>query len=944
MIFVTRGRKSSPPSSQSARSLAFQAPQWQAFAGGIPDSRIKTAREWGQKPLLAKNPPTALHPAMTSDAASLADGADESFRALTELAPDFIAVLDLNGDIMYVSPAITRVLGYLPIEVIGRSFLEFVHPDDRVEGRQDFANLLGTGDIVPAKLRYRHKDGSLRVIETLAKNYADTPGVGGLLVSTRDITKHVAEQRALRGAIAEADDLYNNAPCGYHSLDENGVIVRINDTELRWLGRTREEVLGKMRIQDLLSPQNLPLFERQFPVLKALRLVENLEFELVRKDGSTLSVLLSATAVTDKRGRFVMSRSTLYDITERKRAETALRRMNRALRVLSAVNSELIHMDEESGLLEAICRLSVELGGYRMAWVGFALQDEAKTVHPVAQSGIADDYLERVNVSWAEEVSGSGPTGMAIRTGTLQVNQNFRTNPRVAPWRDVALQCGYESSIALPLKDSSGTFGALMIYAAEPDAFDFEELRLLIELADDLAFGIVTLRARAQHRRAEERIAHLAYFDTLTELPNRSRLMESLAQAAGELGPGRPQLALLTLIVARFEEIQAGIGVRQADEVLRQLATRLQSALRHGELLARIGGEEFAVLLSDADPASARDCGHRIEQALIEPFQQAGLPIGVQMRIGAAIAPGHGVDPETLLLRSGIAARHAKRIGTAFVLYGGPTESEGPRYLALISELRAAIEAKQLILHYQPKVDLGAARVAGAEALVRWQHPERGLIPPGEFIRVAEQTGLIKPLTYYVLDAALHQCHRWREQDFDMPVAVNVSVHAFNDPELLGRVVESLRTWGVRPELLELEITETTLMEEPSKGQELLVRLKDQGILVSIDDFGTGYSSLSYLASLPIHALKIDRSFVIRMLASPRTHSVIAATISLARSLGIKTVAEGVDAKEQAEALFAMGCTEIQGYFFCRPVEAEQFRRWTADFSLESYALRPASG
>jgi diguanylate cyclase (GGDEF)-like protein len=400
----------------------------------------------------------------------------------------------------------------------------------------------------------------------------------------------------------------------------------------------------------------------------------------------------------------------------------------------------------------------------------------------------------------------------------------------------------------------------------------------------------------------------------------------------------------LTLIVARFEEIQAGIGVRQADEVLRQLATRLQSALRHGELLARIGGEEFAVLLSDADPASARDCGHRIEQALIEPFQQAGLPIGVQMRIGAAIAPGHGVDPETLLLRSGIAARHAKRIGTAFVLYGGPTESEGPRYLALISELRAAIEAKQLILHYQPKVDLGAARVAGAEALVRWQHPERGLIPPGEFIRVAEQTGLIKPLTYYVLDAALHQCHRWREQDFDMPVAVNVSVHAFNDPELLGRVVESLRTWGVRPELLELEITETTLMEEPSKGQELLVRLKDQGILVSIDDFGTGYSSLSYLASLPIHALKIDRSFVIRMLASPRTHSVIAATISLARSLGIKTVAEGVDAKEQAEALFAMGCTEIQGYFFCRPVEAEQFRRWTADFSLESYALRPASG
>lgn len=180
---------------------------------------------------------------MIDNAASLPDRAGDSFRALTELAPDFVAVLELNGNIMYVSPAVARVLGYLPIDVIGRPFLDFVHPDDRASGREDLARLLVSSDIVAAKLRYRHKDGSLHVIETLAKNYTQTPSVGGILVSTRDITKHVAEKRALRGAIAEADDLYNNAPCGYHSLDENGVLVRINDTELRWLGRTREEVL-----------------------------------------------------------------------------------------------------------------------------------------------------------------------------------------------------------------------------------------------------------------------------------------------------------------------------------------------------------------------------------------------------------------------------------------------------------------------------------------------------------------------------------------------------------------------------------------------------------------------------------------------------------------------------------------------------------------------------
>ena len=880
---------------------------------------------------------------MIGDTASFPDRAGDSFRALTELAPDFIAVIDLNGHIMYVSPAVTRVLGYLPTEVIGRPFLEFVFPDDRPAGRKDFAKLLGSGDIVPAKLRYRHKDGSLRVIETLAKNYADTPGVGGLLVSTRDITKHVSEQRALRGAIAEADDLYNNAPCGYHSLDENGLLVRINDTELRWLGRTREEVVGKLRFRDLLSPQSLPLFERQFPVLKRLRLVENLEFELVRKDGTTLSVLLSANAVIDKGERFVMSRSTLYDITERKRAEAALRKMNRALRVLSGVSSELIHMREESALLEAICRLSVDLGGYRMAWVGFALQDAARTVRPVAHSGFADGYLERASISWAEHSSGSGPTGLAIRTGKLQVNQNFRANPQVAPWRDEALRCGYESSIALPLKDSSGCFGALTIYAAEPDAFDHEELRLLMEMADDLAFGLVTLRARAQHKRAEERIAQLAFFDALTELPNRSRLMEVLAQAAGELRSGKLRLALVTLIVTRFDEIQAGIGVRQADQLLQQLASRLRLVVRPGEQLARVGGDEFAVLLIDADSDNARECGHRIEQALIEPFQQAGIPINVQVRIGAALAPEHGVEPEALLLRSGIAARQAIRIGAAFALYSGRTESEGPRYLALISELRAAIEAKQLVLHYQPKVDIGTGRLCGVEALVRWQHPERGLILPGEFISVAEQTGLIKPLTYYVVGAALHQCRLWGDQGFVMPVAVNISVHVFSDPDFMSRVVDSLRAWDVRPELLELEITETTLMEEPSEGHDLLVRLQQLGIRVSIDDFGTGYSSLSYLATLPIHALKIDRSFIIRMQESARTHSVVAATVSLARSLGIKTVAEGVESKAQAEALFAMGCNEIQGYYFCRPVEAEQLRRWAADFSMQSFAIHPTS-
>lgn len=240
-------------------------------------------------------------------------------------------------------------------------------------------------------------------------------------------------------------------------------------------------------------------------------------------------------------------------------------------------------------------------------------------------------------------------------------------------------------------------------------------------------------------------------------------------------------------------------------------------------------------------------------------------------------------------------------------------------------------------------MDLLTGTIAGVEALVRWAHPDHGLLPPARFISIAEQTGLINPLTYLVLDVALLQCAQWREAGFDMPVSVNISVNNFRDVDFVNRIGEMLRHRNVPAEFLELEITESTLMEEPAKAHDVLDQLHTMGIGISVDDFGTGYSSLSYVANLPIHALKIDRSFVIKMLESPRTRSVVETTVSLARSLGIRAVAEGVDAKEQAEALMAMGCTEIQGFYFSRPVEAAALRRWTEGFSLASYALRPAS-
>lgn len=300
----------------------------------------------------------------------------------------------------------------------------------------------------------------------------------------------------------EAADLYNNAPCGYHSVDRDGVIVRINDTELGWLGYRREEVQNRMHVVDLLTEGSREIFKNYFPQLLTQGEIHDVELDLVRKDGSLLPVMISATAVKDEAGNFVMSRTVIYDMTERNKATALQRRQNRALLLLSQCNTALVRAVDENQLLKAICQLAIDPGGYRMAWVGYALEDEESSVLPVAQAGFEQGYLDRARISWADVERGRGPTGLAIREGRTQINRNFLTNPGMAPWREAAREHGYQSSIALPLRMGEQR-GALMIYAAEPDAFSDEEVHLLEELAADLAFGIVNLRLQQDHERVQ---------------------------------------------------------------------------------------------------------------------------------------------------------------------------------------------------------------------------------------------------------------------------------------------------------------------------------------------------------------------------------------------------------------------------------------------------------
>ena len=575
-----------------------------------------------------------------------------------------------------------------------------------------------------------------------------------------------------------------------------------------------------------------------------------------------------------------------------------------------------------------------------MAWVGFSEHDQRKSVRPVAHCGVADGYLDDAEISWADTEHGRGPTGTAARTGTVQVSRDFGSNPRVLPWRAKALGRGYASSIALPLVAGSDTFGVLSIYSSETDAFDNDEVSLLKELAADLSFGVHTHRSYLERRRAEASVERLANFDLLTGLPNRNQLISHLEEAIRREGSGTEGVALMMLSVDRFSEIQEGVGIVGADDLLKKVALRLAGVAEAGQFIARISDDSFAIVILQADAERAHELAKHIQRAMTDPFELAGVPLDVRTTSGIALFPAHGAGADALIRRSDIAVRRARTAGIEYALYSGKGETESPQRLILLAELRKAIKDDELLLHYQPKIDVRTRAISGVEALVRWPHPERGMVPPKDFIPQAEQTGLIKPLTDWVLSAAGRQISHWQRLGIEMPVAVNVSPNNLRDPDLLKQLIALGTQSGGRLDLLQLEVTESALMEDPEQSHDILCRIRDLGVQIFLDDFGTGYSSLSYIAALPIHSVKIDRSFIIRMMQHERHRAVVIAAISLAHSLGMKVVAEGVETADQARAVIELGIDEIQGFFFGKPVPADDLLRWKTGFSWERFGMQ----
>jgi len=446
-----------------------------------------------------------------------------------------------------------------------------------------------------------------------------------------------------------------------------------------------------------------------------------------------------------------------------------------------------------------------------------------------------------------------------------------------------------------------------------------------------LALGGFLLLALGYQRQLIRQAAashHQALHDPLTGLPNRELFADRVGQAIRSADRQLRPAALLLLDLDRFKDVNDTLGHHHGDRLLGEVATRLTGVLRQVDTVARLGGDEFAVLLPEVDAAGAPAVAEKLRVALHQPLTLDGVGIDLDASIGIAVYPDHGGDAAELLQHADVAMYAAKQTHAGFVIYDASVDQHSPRRLALLGGLRRALERDELVLHYQPKADLRSGRVLGVEALVRWQHPEHGLLGPGEFIPLAERTGLIHPLTRWVLDAALRQAAEWRRAGHELSVAVNLSTRSLLDRDFPDQVADRLAAWGVPAGCLMLEVTESAVMADPALALEVLGRLHALGVGLALDDFGTGYSSMAYLKALPVDELKVDRSFVGHMASSNSDAVIVRSTIDLGHNLGLHVVAEGVETRDAWEELKALGCDTAQGYHLGRPMPAADVERW----------------
>jgi diguanylate cyclase (GGDEF)-like protein len=571
--------------------------------------------------------------------------------------------------------------------------------------------------------------------------------------------------------------------------------------------------------------------------------------------------------------------------------------------------------------------------------------------------GQVRDELRSSSVELIVPASGAEP-GLGVRlSGQGQVDESVTHGPAPAAWwtpaatgepvllpGDAARSDGPTDGMAVPVPVGDGVTAVLLVTESLPDipTFTADHLRLLQAMANHASVALANARLVDRLRQEATEKEHLALHDPLTDLPNRRHLYRLLDAALAPQPHAAACTAVLMMDLDRFKEINDALGHETGDALLREVAERLRNRLHGRGTVARLGGDEFAMLVEVASPQDAAAIGQELARDLERPMHLGHLTLHPRASLGIALAPDHGQDSGTLLRRADVAMYAAKQARAGVRIYRATDDQNTPQRLALIGDLRDAIERQDIAVVFQPKVDPTTGAVVGAEALSRWCHSDHGFIAPDQFISLAEHSGLIRPLTMHVLDVSLSNCAAWHRAGHRVHVAVNLSPNTLLDDTLPDAIVRLLAQHDLPAAALTLEITENTLMADPDGSLVTLNRLRSLGIKISIDDFGTGYSSMGRLRELPIDEVKIDKSFVLNAAQNHRDRALVRSTVELGHALDLHVVAEGVEDEETYTFLARTGCDIVQGYHISKPLPADQFTAWLHDTNSHTVARAAA--
>jgi diguanylate cyclase (GGDEF)-like protein len=612
--------------------------------------------------------------------------------------------------------------------------------------------------------------------------------------------------------------------------------------------------------------------------------------------------------------------------TERKRSERAARRLAKMYAALSATNEAILRARTAVQLYQLVCDAAVHVGNSLAAAV-LLIEPETTSLRPVVGTGQSVEQIEQTRFSIdPDDVYGRGVCGKAFRTQSTHVNEDVLNSDQGKPWRESSLQTGVVASCGVPLTNDGKSIGVILFFLSKSSAMDKEIIALLTRIGKNVSFALENFDRADEKNQADKRIQFLATHDDLTRLPNRVMFNQLFEQSIRLARRDNHQCAVLFIDLDRFKVINDSLGHAAGDTLLIEVAKRLRDCVRDSDVVGRLGGDEFVVMLdriSDRDQVAV--VARKILAALLSPILLAGHECSTTGSVGIAVFPENGNDALTLTKNADIAMYLAKEEGkNDFRFFSSEIKSQSIERLMLEADLRHALQLDQFTLHYQPKLDVQTGRITGLEALLRWVHPELGDLPPMEFISLAEETGLIIPIGLWVLKTACAQNMAWQRDGLPaISMAVNLSPRQFLDENLLRDIDELLMSTGMPAHLLQLEITESMVMQNVDRAVKVLDQIQSRGVRLAIDDFGTGYSSMSLIKQFPIDTIKIDRSFVRDLEDSSQDRAIAKAIISMGKALGLTVVAEGVETAEQDAFLRGHECDELQGYLFSRPIPAE---------------------